>query len=636
LILDLDPQPPPGNRRRSSHAGSELRSSDRTRTPSDGFGMKLIRGALELVDGGTRRRIYLSAVGAVVLALLDMLAVLLVFPLIQLVAAPQHATDEPALGIGFGSSALFHDATFLAIAVVALFALKNLLAIVFLRWNLGFILSAETKLATRLFANQLQAASLTPGAVDTGSLLRSLNESLRRVFTEGLAFVLPAIADQLVIALLSVLVVVIAPLEAAVAVATFGLAAVGYRRFVHRGTTSASASLHTDQRLAYSIANESLRASREIALLQAQGQFVGRYDELRHRTGRAQRTISLNEQLPRSFLELCLLLCTASVAAVAFTHHSTASALALVATFAAVGFRVLPSLNRVLLASSRNRAATPSLDQIRADLDDLRDPAPVTTSGEISERVRSVDVRDLTVQVAGRATPLLQGIDLHLQPGEMVGILGASGAGKTSLVNAILGFIPAASGEVLINGDVEVSGPESWAGRAAVVPQDVVILDASLRENVAFGLRPDEIDDARVLNALSRAHLDGILAELPDGTATTLGELGARLSGGQRQRLGIARALYYDTDVLVLDESTAGLDHATEQRLLATLLELKHDRIVVVVSHHRPVMELCDRLVVLDAGHVVSTGSVDHLQEMLDATTALSVAAHGGARALPA
>jgi ABC-type multidrug transport system fused ATPase/permease subunit len=596
--------------------------------------MKLIRGALGLVDGGARRRIYLSAVGSVVLALLDMLAVLLVFPLIQLIAAPQRAPDDASLGIGFGSSALFHDATFLAIAVVALFTLKNLLAIVFLRWNLGFILSAETKLATRLFANQLQAASQTPGAVDTGSLLRTLNESLRRVFTEGLAVVLPAIADQLVIALLSLLVLVIAPLEAAVAVVTFGLAALGYRRFIYRGTSGASASLHTDQRLAYSIANESLRASREIALLQAQGHFADRYDELRHRTGRAQRTISLNEQLPRSFLELCLLLCTASVAAVAFTHHSTASALALVATFAAVGFRVLPSLNRVLLASSRNRAATPSLEQIRGDLDDLRDLEPATTTSAVAERVHSVDVRDLTVRVAGRAAPLLQGVDLHLRSGEIVGILGASGAGKTSLVNAMLGFIPAASGEVLINGAVRVIGPESWGGRAAVVPQDVVVLDASLRENVAFGHRPEEIDDARVMTALTRAHLDGILAELPDGVDTALGESGARLSGGQRQRLGVARALYYDTDVLVLDESTAGLDHATEQRLLGTLLELKHDRIVVVVSHHRPVMELCDRLVVLDAGRVVSSGSTDQLQEMLDAT-ALSTPPLAGARALP-
>ena len=160
---------------------------------------------------------------------------------------------------------------------------------------------------------------------------------------------------------------------------------------------------------------------------------------------------------------------------------------------------------------------------------------------------------------------------------------------------------------MIVNGTTPIIRPASWNGRAAVVPQDVVVMDASLRENVAFGESVEAIDDTHVLRALALAHLDGILTELPAGLSSVLGEAGARLSGGQRQRLGIARALYYDTDLLVLDESTAGLDHETEQRLLATLLELKADRIVVFVSHHRPVMERCDRVVELEAGRIVSS-----------------------------
>ncbi|HEY3672409.1 MAG TPA: ABC transporter ATP-binding protein [Acidimicrobiia bacterium] len=571
--------------------------------------MKLIKGVMGLVGSRTRRQIWLSSSGSVVLALLDMVAVLLVFPLIQMLAAP-HASDTPA---AFGP---LHNATALAVAVVGLFALKNLLAIVFLRWNLRFIISAENDLATRLFAKRLSVASSTLGAGNTAALQRTLNESLRRVFIEGLAFVLPAIADQLVIVLLAVVVLLLAPLEAAVAVLTFAIAAIGYRQLVYGRTGRASASLHVNNQLAYSIANESLRASREIALLQAQPHFIRRYEELRHRLGDAQGTIAMNEQLPRSFLELCLLFCTASVAAVAFAHHSTATALALVATFAAVGFRVLPSLNRVLLASSRNRTAIPSLEQIRSD---LAEPSPThgVDPESTDEPVRSVTIEHLTVTVAGREAPLLEDIDLQLSPGEMVGILGASGAGKTSLVNAMLGFVPVTSGRILVNGTVPVTAPGSWGGRAAVVPQDVVVFDASLRENVGFGHDPDEIDDDRVRSALALAHLDGLVAELPDGLATVLGESGARLSGGQRQRLGLARALFHETDVLVLDESTAGLDHATEQRMLATLLELRQDRIVLFVSHHRAVMDHCDRLVMLDAGHIVGAGSVDDLDDLL-------------------
>ena len=152
--------------------------------------MNLIRGVMALVDGRTRRKIWLSGVGSATLALLDMVAVILVFPLIQLLATPAHGS-----GTSVASFGPFRNPTYLAIAVVGLFALKNLLAIAFMRWNLRFIISAETRLATRLFANRLAVASSTPGAVDTAALQRTLSESLRRVFTEGLAFVLPAIAD---------------------------------------------------------------------------------------------------------------------------------------------------------------------------------------------------------------------------------------------------------------------------------------------------------------------------------------------------------------------------------------------------------------------------------------------------------
>jgi ABC-type multidrug transport system fused ATPase/permease subunit len=564
--------------------------------------MHLIRGVHGLVDRATSRRILASTCGSVSLALLDLVAVLLVFPLITLLAQPGSAnTSAASIGPGFGG--VFHDAAVLAVAVVGLFTLKNLLAIAFLRWNLRFILAAETECATRLFQSQLEVASVSPGSVDTASLQRTLTESLRKVFTEGLAFVLPAIADQLVIVLLSLLVLVVAPVEAAVAVATFGVAALGYRRFVHRRTHGASTALHHDHQLALTLADNAVRASREIALQRAQAHFVHRYDVLRHRVSDAQRTISMNEQLPRSFLELCLLLCTASVAAVAFLRHDSTTALALVAMFAAVGFRVLPSLNRVLLAATRNRAALPSLTQLEADLAVSATPMPVTPTIDPGP-VHRVDVRGVTAFAPGRTAPLLDDVHLTLERGEMVGLVGPSGAGKTSLVNALLGFVPVVSGQVVANGTTQIGSPEAWCGRAAVVPQDVVIIDATLRENVAFGIDRSAIDDERVLAALARAHLGALVDELPDGIATRLGETGARISGGQRQRLGVARALYHDTDLLILDESTAGLDGETEQLLLATLDDLKRDRIVLVVSHHRQVMERCDRLVVIEAGRI--------------------------------
>jgi ATP-binding cassette subfamily C protein len=577
--------------------------------------MTLVRRVWRIVDVGTRRRIVGSAAGSVFLALLDAMAVLLVFPLIQLLVTPKGTpVDLPFVGAVASADAM-HDAAILAVIVTLLFVLKSSLSVAFLKWNLRFVLDADVAVATRVFASHLDGTAPR----DTAAVQRTLAESLRKVFPEGLATVLPAAADALVIVLLSAMVLVLAPVEAVVAVAVFVAAAYGYRRAIHGRTARASAALHTDQRHALAISGEALRASREIALSGSSAHFVDEFATSRRRVARAQRTIAFNEQLPRSFLEICLLICTASVAAVAFGRRDTASAVALVGMFAAVGFRVLPSLNRVLLAASRSRSAMPSVEQIELDLAGgasahRRAAAVVTTP------IERVDVCGVTVRVHGRDAPLLEGVELHLRRGEMVGVLGPSGAGKSSLVNAVLGFLPVSEGEVLLNGRTGVSGPASWQRRAAYVPQDVVVLDAPLRENVGFGLARQDIDDARVLGALEGAHLHDLLIELPEGLSTELGEAGARLSGGQRQRLGIARALYHHADVLVLDESTAGLDHETEQRILATLAGLARERIVLVVSHHRAVMEHCDRLVVLDEGRVTGIGTLPAVQGLLEQT----------------
>jgi HlyD family secretion protein len=260
----------------------------------------------------------------------------------------------------------------------------------------------------------------------------------------------------------------------------------------------------------------------------------------------------------------------------------------------------------------------PSVAQLQDDLATTQDGATGRAEGLLTTGpVERVEIRALTVALPGREEPVLHEVELGLRRGSMTGILGASGAGKTTLVVALLGFVPPTSGHVLVNGCVPILSAASWGGRAAYVPQEVVIFDASLRENVAFGVPAAEIDQERVMSALRLAHLADIVAGLPEGTDTRLGESGSRFSGGQRQRLGIARALYHDADLLVLDEATSGLDHEAEQRILDTLRELRATRTIVVVSHHRSVMERCDQLAILDHGRVVGRGALADVGPLL-------------------
>jgi ABC-type bacteriocin/lantibiotic exporter with double-glycine peptidase domain len=213
---------------------------------------------------------------------------------------------------------------------------------------------------------------------------------------------------------------------------------------------------------------------------------------------------------------------------------------------------------------------------------------------------------------AGRE-PVLSGIELKVRAGESIGIVGGSGAGKSTLLGLLLGLLDPTEGEVRVNGRPLADCRRSWQQRLGYVPQTVAVLDATLRENVAFGCPPAEIDDARVRSAIQAAQLDEYVAGLPAGLETELGEDGARMSGGQRQRLGLARALYDEPSLLVLDEATSSLDSATERRILDTLERLRGDVTMVVVSHRHSTIRSADRVVHLAGGRVRSEGSYQEL-----------------------
>jgi ATP-binding cassette subfamily C protein len=211
------------------------------------------------------------------------------------------------------------------------------------------------------------------------------------------------------------------------------------------------------------------------------------------------------------------------------------------------------------------------------------------------------------------ATPALRHVYLRVQPGESLGIVGATGSGKSTLVALLLGLLQPTSGRIVLDG-VPLAGHErAWQRLIGYVPQDPYLLDDTLRRNIAFGVSDAAIDDQRVARACSLAQLDELIRQLPQGMDTLLGEDGARLSGGQRQRVAIARALYSDPAVLVFDEATAALDNHTEREVTKAIAALQRTRTLIVIAHRLSTVRDCDRLIFLQDGRVAASGSYDEL-----------------------
>ena len=206
---------------------------------------------------------------------------------------------------------------------------------------------------------------------------------------------------------------------------------------------------------------------------------------------------------------------------------------------------------------------------------------------------------------------------MEVPPGTSTAIVGATGSGKSTLVDVILGVLDIDSGEVLVADATPGLAVGRWPGAIAYVPQDVAVLSGTVRENVALGLPTEAIDDGLVSEALERAHLADFLRDSREGLETVVGENGVRLSGGQRQRLGIARALYSRPRLIVLDEATSALDAETESLVTNTLESLAGEVTLIVVAHRLATVRKCNQVLYLDEGRIVASGSFDHVRRVV-------------------
>jgi ABC-type multidrug transport system fused ATPase/permease subunit len=234
-------------------------------------------------------------------------------------------------------------------------------------------------------------------------------------------------------------------------------------------------------------------------------------------------------------------------------------------------------------------------------------PGVTRTSGDVRFQ-RSLALENVRFGYPASDTAAVCGVSLEIAAGQTVGFIGESGSGKSTLVDLVLGLLSPTAGRILVD-DVDIQhNLRRWQDKIGYVPQSVFLTDDTLRRNIAFGVPDAEIDDDAVWRAARLAQIDKFIRESPEGFSMQVGERGVRLSGGQLQRIGIARALYHDPDVLVLDEATAALDTRTERGVMDSVAALHGQKTIIIVAHRLSTVERCDRVFRLEAGRLVEAG----------------------------
>jgi ABC-type multidrug transport system fused ATPase/permease subunit len=332
---------------------------------------------------------------------------------------------------------------------------------------------------------------------------------------------------------------------------------------------------------------------------------------------RHQASAQVVSQLPRFALEAIafggMLLVVLYLMA---QNGGFSNALPVIALYAFAGYRLMPALQAIYKSVTSVRFAAPALEALHADLMGLQ-PANPHQAGEALPLNHAITLSDVTYSYPNAPQPALKELNLTIPARATVGLVGATGSGKTTTVDVMLGLLEPQRGTLAVDGVViDETNRRAWQRAIGYVPQHIYLADDSVAANIAFGLEAKDIDPMAVERAAKIANLhEFVMEELPEQYQTTVGERGVRLSGGQRQRIGIARALYHDPQVLILDEATSALDNLTEQAVMEAVHNLGREITIILIAHRLSTVKACDTIFLLEKGELKAQGTFDELTQ---------------------
>ncbi|MBM3516711.1 MAG: ABC transporter ATP-binding protein [Alphaproteobacteria bacterium] len=519
------------------------------------------------------------------------------------------------------------EARFLTVAGLALIAvivLRNAIVAAATTLRVWFGQRLTQRFATRRMGHYLRRDYETFLTLNTASLRKNLIVEVSEVaigyLMSGLDVFACALTGSLILALLAAQ----QPLVTLAALIVLGILYAGvYALIRHRAGRLGHAGRAAHEAL-FVTADEAFRGIKEIKLQGSEDYFTELFAKAARRLARIATGKALISQLPRYLIETVVFVGLLAVVLTTLSSGSTSGeTIALIALFGMAGYRLVPLLSQIFAAVGKMHSTGALVESFIAEFGAL--PAPRRADGALAFH-RAIALEALGYRYPATEAYALHDISLRIARGQSVAFVGATGAGKSTLIELIMGLLPPTTGRILIDDRVlDRTSAQGWQNLVAYVPQRVHYLDDTIARNIAFGIPAPDLDMAAVIDAATRALLhEFIVGELPEGYATRIGEAGARLSGGQLQRLAIARALYRRPTLLVLDEATSALDTVTESAVTETIRGLAGSLTTITIAHRLSTVSHCNLIFILEHGRLVAQGSYEHLIDRSSAFRAMA------------
>lgn len=585
--------------------------------------LKKLIELFRLLSPSQRKRFYSLQALVVIMAFLELVGIASVGPFMALVADINLLESNAIYNKLYIASGLSSPAGFLFVAGVGVLAMLAIASVVsiFTIWRLSlFGMQVGTEIADRLYQHYLRQDWLFHATGSSAQLTKQITTETNRVTHSIIVQVMHLLSRSVLAIFISVAVISYNPVIAIGGLLAFagGYMSVYFlirNRLIHNGVIISSASTQR-----FRLMNEGFGGVKDLLLLNRTKNFIEQFNATGNSLACAQGTTNAYSLVPRYLMELIAFgSMIALVLILLKLHNGTLSqVLPVLAVYALAGFKLLPALQQIYGSITTIKGGLSGFDSIKPDLIAsqklLSDEYQSTPCPYAPLPLGEIALENVTFIYPGKNEPALASLNLTIPLNSTVGFVGESGSGKSTAVDLILALIDPQQGQLKV-GDtiIDHSNKGGWQRQIGFVPQNIFLSEGSIAENIAFGLSPEEIDQEKIKQAISLAHLDDFVATLPAGVNSKVGERGVQLSGGQRQRIGIARALYDQASVLVFDEATSALDGITENVIMSAIHELAGQKTIILIAHRLKTVKQCDMIYMMEQGKVVGQGTYQEL-----------------------
>ena len=545
----------------------------------------------------------------------ETLGIGLIAPLIQVISDPKILSSSSYLSVIIDFLNIDNYKTLVitfAIGIIAIYIIKNAFLVYFSWYKINYLATLRMNLSNRLFkiylskpysfhlehnSGQLIQNIATEVTIFTGRFLTPIlvifTESLIVIGIISLLFFLQPIGTLIVIVLLSVIATIILSLT---------------RKHIQRWGKERQ--YHDGKKIQH--LQQGLGGIKDALLLGRTEYFLNRYKSHNLLSTQPDQKQAFLQEIPRLWIEVLAILGLSSMVMIMIAQNKEVTTIiAILGVFGAAAFRLMPSVTRIIAAIQSLRYSGAVLDALYKEFSHIEHSninISKSQTSNFTKLVSEINISNVTFTYENVAKPSLSDVSIKIPIGKSIGLIGTSGSGKSTLVDILLGLLKPDFGNIKVDGQDINSNIRSWQNQVGYVPQSIYLVDSSLRNNIAYGVLENEIDDRMIERVIRSAHLSDFVKSLPEGLDTFVGERGVRLSGGQKQRIGIARALYSDPEVIVLDEASSSLDNNTEQQIMHTVDQLHNEKTIIIVAHRLSTLEHCDWIYRLENGRIVEEG----------------------------